>query len=341
MKWNGPYTGTLFGSVGTDGFCNLWLESQTSDIQSGHRYKQIHRIPTKSSRPWQSLDFKSHGLETYLALTSFDGSLSIFEPRDHGDLTDDWLEWSPSSDFHVLEPVPPPSVETGFHVAWCPERVPCFTAVEAGLDKKSMGLVVAAMELARVFRTDKERRLYLAAELTGAQDIVRSVAWSRGSMRGFDVLAAGSKDGIVRLYELHTPHHKRPARTSIDNGVGTPAQQRLKVARSGIGAGLAEMSRAAQPVAEAEEYAHDPSHVVHEVRLVAELRGHLGAVWHVNFSFTGEFLMSTGDDGSVRTWKRDLDGVWNEYAEIEIETMEQEHENGGEEDEDEDEGFDF
>lgn len=38
--------------------------------------------------------------------------------------------------------------------------------------------------------------------------------------------------------------------------------------------------------------------------------------------FLGELLMSTGDDGTVRTWKRAVTGEWLEYAQIETEDLE-------------------
>ena len=122
VRWNGPFTGAMFGSVGIDGYCNLWLESQTAEPLSGKRFQLIHRIPSKSRRPWQSLDFKNINHETYLALTSYDGNLAILEPRDHADLPGDWSDWFSSSDFHIVDPMPPPSEETGFQVAWSPDR---------------------------------------------------------------------------------------------------------------------------------------------------------------------------------------------------------------------------
>lgn len=36
--------------------------------------------------------------------------------------------------------------------------------------------------------------------------------------------------------------------------------------------------------------------------------------------------MSTGDDGTVRTWKQDVDGSWGEYAEIDVEALQEDAE---------------
>ena len=43
-----------------------------------------------------------------------------------------------------------------------------------------------------------------------------------------------------------------------------------------------------------------------------------------NQKTTGQLLMSTGDDATIRTWKKDVDGEWDEYAEIDVETLQQE-----------------
>lgn len=37
---------------------------------------------------------------------------------------------------------------------------------------------------------------------------------------------------------------------------------------------------------------------------------------------SGDLLISTGDDGTVRTWKRGVDRKWYEYAEIDIKSLE-------------------
>jgi len=58
--------------------------------------------------------------------------------------------------------------------------------------------------------------------------------------------------------------------------------------------------------------------VKHQVKKVAELMAHGGSVWRVAFSQLGDLLVSTGDDGSVRTWKKALDGKWLEYAQLDL-----------------------
>ena len=68
--------------------------------------------------------------------------------------------------------------------------------------------------------------------------------------------------------------------------------------------------------------------------MVAELSGHARAAWRVGFSFmgksathncteylhakllSGDLLVSTGDDGVVLVWKKNVDQQWMQYAEV-------------------------
>ena len=56
--------------------------------------------------------------------------------------------------------------------------------------------------------------------------------------------------------------------------------------------------------------------VKQEARLVAELPTHSGAPWRVNWSSMGDLLVSSGDDGTVKVWKKAMDGKWLEAVEI-------------------------
>ena len=244
-----------------------------------------------------AVDVKNIGTETYLATISRDGQLTVSEPADHDDLSDWNVLWQ-----DYLCPTPPRTDETGFALAFHRERLPAWPAVLAGLDRRSLSLAVAVMDTVRVFRTDRDRRFYLAAELTGARGLVRHVAWANGSMRGVDVLATACKDGFVRVYELHTPEGA---------GEVVPRNGSVSKPKSGIGAGLAGGPRAGRV-----EEENRPGRVVQDVRLVAELPAHDGAVWRVAFSQMGDVLVSTGDDGLVYVWKKDVHLQWKRYAEI-------------------------
>ena len=305
---------------------------------SSRRFKQIMGpLASKSQLPWASLDFKNINTETYLALITRDGELSIMEPKDHDMLSSEWTEWTR---FSVCGTPPSRMNEASFKVCFHREKVPCWEAVAAGLDYKALSLAVAAMETVKIYRTDRDRKLYLAAELTGARDLVRDVAWANGSMRGYDVLATASKDGLVRIYELRTP-------PGTDD---RPASQRLKSAmqdverpstnsttrESGISAGFASAARM-QIVQEEDEEA--PGRVRQVAKLVSVLDGHQGkgGVWRVVFSHagtttvdvvgeiantpSGDLLVTTGDDGAVRSYKKAVSGKWLEYAQIDADDL--------------------
>jgi nucleoporin SEH1 len=291
VKWNGPFTGSIIGSIGEDGQFKLWEEDVLQAPDSGRRFQRILSLRSETRIPFCSLDFKNLHMETYVSLITRDGYLSVLEPVDHDNLGG---EWNPRMQRYVCT-TPLRQEETGFRVAWHKEKVPCWTAVEAGLDHQALGLAVAAMNTVKVYRTDKERKWYLAAELTGARGVIRDVAWANGSMRGYDVIATASKDGAVRIYDVSTPQDQASASTAESSPAmdasNTPPAGALgrpqRSAMSGIGAGLAGSSGSREIIRDQDKAA--PGRVKHVVKRVAELTAHGGSVWRVAFSQLGKF----------------------------------------------------
>ncbi|KAJ4291892.1 hypothetical protein N0V90_009789 [Kalmusia sp. IMI 367209] len=315
VKWNGPFMGEVVGSIGEDGRCKLWQEDVTEVPMSGNRFKLIANLASQTNAPFMSLDFKNIMQETWLALITRDGLLLVYEPTDQSNLN----EWSIIAETWVCGNNPPErQEEVGFKVAFHKEKLPCWTAIMAGLDRKSLGLAVAAMNKVLIFRTDKTKRFFRVAELEGARQIIRDVAWANGSMRGYDVLATASKDGAIRIYELSTPHSDKASTTgassasTITNTLSSPQMSKSR-APSGIGAGLAGASKGPQP---AQDHEQGPGRISQVVKLVDELTSHQGAVWRVAFSQMGDLLVTTGDDAAIRTWKKAINGHWLEYSEI-------------------------
>jgi nucleoporin SEH1 len=324
--------GEVLGSIGEDGRCKLWQEDVTEVPMSGNRFKLIANITSPTHAPFMSLDFKNIMQETWLALITRDGYLTVYEPADQSSLN----EWSILAEHWVSEDNPPQrQEEVGFKVVFHREKLPCWTAIMAGLDRKSLSLAVAAMKDVYVFRTDKAKRFFHVAKLEGARQIIRDLAWANGSMRGYDILATASKDGAIRIYELSTPTSGNAstsgASTSMVTDAISPRPGPRKNAPSGIGAGLAGASKAPDTSRENDQY---PGRIRQIVKMTDELTNHHGAVWRVTFSHMGMFrrltinraqltshvgdlLVSTGDDASIRTWKKAVNGRWTEYAEIE------------------------
>jgi nucleoporin SEH1 len=280
--------GEVVGSIGEDGRCKLWQEDVTEVPMSGNRFKLIYNLTSETHAPFMSLDFKNIMQETWLALITRDGYLTVYEPLDQSSLN----EWTVLAEHWVSEDNPPQrQEEVGFKVVFHKEKLPCWTAIMAGLDRKSLSLAVAAMKDVYIYRTDKAKRFFHVAKLEGARQIIRDLAWANGSMRGHDVLATASKDGAIRIYELSTPVSGTSSTdgTSSTSTVTNPISPRpgpRKNAPSGIGAGLAGSSKATDTSRENEQY---PGRIRQIAKLTDELTNHHGAVWRVAFSQMGMY----------------------------------------------------
>jgi len=287
VKWNGPFMGEVLGSIGEDGRCKLWQEDVTEVPMSGNRFKLITNLASPTHAPFMSLDFKNIMQETWLALITRDGYLNVYEPLDQSNLN----EWTVLAEQWIAEDNPPQrQEEAGFKVVFHKEKLPCWTAIMAGLDRKSLSLAVACMKDVYVFRTDKGKRFFSVAKLEGSRQIIRDVAWANGSMRGYDILATASKDGAIRIYQLSTPTSSK-ASTGGASSTGTatalmsPRPGPRKPAPSGIGAGLAGASKTPDSPSDQD---HHPGRIRQTVKLTDELTNHHGAVWRVTFSHMGK-----------------------------------------------------
>lgn len=308
VRWNGPFVGEHIGSIGEDGSLKIWQEDVNELPNSGRRFKKIFQT-TATGLPFMCLDFKDIGTETFMAAITREGKLTVFEPEDHDDLSAWRIMWSED-----LCKAPPRTEESAFRLSWHHEKIPAWPAVLAGLDRKSLSLAVSVGSSVKIYRTDKERKFYTAASLEGAHGLVRDVNWANGSMRGFDTIATASKDGHVRIYELYTPGASSLP-TSLngsvtEHSVSSPAS---RPARSGIGAGLAGGARGRR-----DDNADAPGAVKQESKMVAELEAHKLNPWRVTWSPNADMLLSTGDDGATRIWKKSMDGKWLEAAEIDV-----------------------
>ncbi len=279
--------GEVIGSIGEDGRCKLWQEDVTEVPMSGNRFKLITNLVSQSHAPFMSLDFKNIMQETWLALITRDGYLTVYEPQDQSSLN----EWNILAEHWVSENNPPErQEEVGFKVVFHKEKLPCWTAIMAGLDRKSLSLAVAAMKDVHIYRTDKAKRFFHVTKLDGARQIIRDLAWANGSMRGYDILATASKDGVIRIYELSTPTSGKSSSEGTPSASTEPVSPRpgpRKNAPSGIGAGLAGASKAPEP-----SHDNEPGRIRQIVKLTDELTNHHGAVWRVAFSQMGKFNKS-------------------------------------------------
>ena len=115
---------------------------------------------------------------TYLALLSTDGRLTVSE----NDQPENLSEYTSIDEFTVA-PKPSRGEELAFRVRFDPNPEPCYTALRAGVPSDSLGLVVAAMDTVRVYRSrdivatsigiqQTQKEFYLAVELPGHRGLV-------------------------------------------------------------------------------------------------------------------------------------------------------------------------
>jgi nucleoporin SEH1 len=149
---------------------------------------------------------------TYLALLATDGRLTVYE----NDQPENLSEYASIDEFSVA-PKPNRGEELAFRVRFDPNPEPCYTALRAGVPSDSLGLVVAAMDTVKVYRSrdivatsigvqQTQKEFYLAVELTGHRGLVRDVAWAAGNIRGYDVIATACQDGYARVFRIETPY---------------------------------------------------------------------------------------------------------------------------------------
>jgi nucleoporin SEH1 len=224
--------------------------------------------------------------------------------------------------------------ETSFKVAFDPNLEPCYTAIRQGVPRDALGVVVASMSRASIWRTKEishnvslgsstTKEFYLAAELKGHRGLVRDVAWAPGNIRGYDVVATACKDGFVRVFQVTTPmkgskeprsreYSKMPEKVVVPQRA---AEDGTRNAPSGIGAGLAG-ARPGLTGNRQQDGQGKEGEVVHAAKEVSKLDANRTPVWRVAFDADGQLLGSTGDDGKLLLWRREPSGAWSKSSEL-------------------------
>ncbi|KAJ6172325.1 hypothetical protein N7470_001392 [Penicillium chermesinum] len=297
-SWNGPFTGQHIGSVGEDMKFKIWQEDVTQPPNSGRRFRSIFRMNAPQRHPFVSLDFRNIALESWLALITRDGYLM------------------PIDQFRVCA-APERGEETSFKVQFHHDPTDITHTLVPDSDPKSLSLVVAAMDTVKIYRTDANRRFYHAIELNGHNGLVRDISWANGSVRGYDLIASGGKDGLVRIFEVYTIPANQGSQSQNSHKTERrqqPPSLSRGTSQSGIGNALANRPA---PSAANRQATWD-SQFRHSFKQVACIESNHLDVWQVEFSFAGDSLISSGDDGAVRFWKKSLSGTWLEFAETDL-----------------------
>ena len=274
MKWIQAALGQILASIGEDLQLKVWKEDPSQAPLSGRRFKNIFAQSSAHQVVYVSLDLKTIRHETFLAVITRDGLLSLLEPTKPGEF-DDWKE---VDHFWVCGGRIPRGEETSFKLSFQQAERPNYNAIRAGVDPRALSIAVAAIDVVKIYRVQKpEEGAYQfqspVAELTGSDGLVRDVAWSPEASTMNDLIATAASDGFVRVYEIHTPVKNRgETATSLSSKRTNPLFAANGVSSrngiSGIGAGLAGASRIA-PGARVDV---GTGQIPHEWKLLAELK---------------------------------------------------------------------
>lgn len=265
----------------------LWQEDVTQPPNSGRRFRSIFRMTAPQRHPFVSLDFRNIDLDSWLALITRDGFLVVMEPVNPDGLAD----WQTVDQFRVCS-APQRGEEASFRVQFHHDPVDITNTLLPDSDYKTLSLVVAAMDTIKIYRTDANRHFYHAIELTGHGSLVRDISWANGSVRGYDLIASGCKDGFVRVFEVYTtpsistsnnPH----SRSTTQGPAASPSMR--PAAQSGIGSALANRA----PSSISNRQSTSDSQFKHAFKMVACIDSRHLDVWHVEFSHAGMFSLSS------------------------------------------------
>ncbi|TVY83595.1 Nucleoporin, partial [Lachnellula suecica] len=328
----------LIASIGMDGRFKIWVEDSTLAPGEGkgkgrrfgsHSNKPVWELRSPARAPVLSFSIK-HNPETrhtYLALINRNALLTVYE----NEQPENMENWTELDKMNVCDR-PARGEEVAFKVMFDPNLEPCYAAIRQGVQRDALGIVVASMNKATIWRTKEishsvslagatsSKEFYLAAELKGHKGLVRDVAWAPGSIRGFDVVATACKDGFVRIYEVTTPPKGEKELRSKDYS-SMPEQVVVATQRtpeygarntpSGIGAGLAS-SRLNRP----QESHGKGGEVLHVAKEVSRLEPSGTPMWRVDFDDDGQLLGSSGDDGKLILYRREPKGTWAKSSEL-------------------------
>ena len=261
----------------------IWQEDVTQPPNSGRRFRAIFRMTAPQRHPFVSLDFRNIDLESWLGVITRDGYLMVMEPVSPDSLAD----WQTLDQFRVCA-APERGEETSFKVQFHHDPTDITHTILPDSDRKSLSLVVAAMDTVKVYRTDANRRFYHAIELSGHGGLVRDISWANGSVRGYDLIASGSKDGMVRIFEVYTMLANQGSQNHNPRKTERRQQEQSSSLRatsqSGIGSALASRT----PASVSNRQANGDSQFRHSFKQVACIDSNHLDVWQVEFSFAGK-----------------------------------------------------
>ena len=336
-KFTSPLVGSYIGSIGADLCFKVWEEEVNHAPNSGRRFKNIATIPSTPRVPFTSFDFRTvDQVYTYLALIDRQGLLSIYEPSDPDNLG----EWTLLDQFHVCSPIPNRGDETSFKLCFDQNMTPLSYMNSLSDDNKQLGILVSSFNEVKLYHATADADIPSShANENGASHrltfheclrlpthpaLIRSIGWAPSNIRGTERIATCCKDGSIRVFEIAV----EPAFNTANVSSPTPTQRGEKnITRnrppqqssltSAI-TGRPNTSASSTPRA-AKSYVFP---FVYQIEHISTLSAH-GDAWTVTWDRQGITLMTGGNDGITKLWKKSIpDGKWLLFAEHSVQTDE-------------------
>lgn len=329
-KWFHVSTGTHFVTLGNDLQMRIWTEDVYQAPMSGRRFRKLATIKSEQLIPFTSVDVKTVGENTYIAVIDRQGLLSIYEPT----RVDEFHDWSLIDQFYVHNPVPERSEHTSFRVQFDPNLFSLPYQNSLSDDAEQISLAVTGLSKFKVYRSTSDtqavnalinsqqtagvpgkgtNRLKLFEVAAGPSStansgtssfLLRDLAWCSDNHMGRDIIATASIDGELRIYSMvvgttSTTGPAKPRDSSIQ--AGRSLTQGLQ---SNPTTALHQSNSSPTSGTEINLRVNHPFIYSHTLTLLYEIpNAHIDA-WSVRWDSQGEALLSSGSDGSVKVWKR-------------------------------------
>ena len=252
MQWIASNLGQFFATIGGDNKFKLWREDPSQMAKSGRRFRCIYSQSPPNHVSYVSFGSKTIKHEVYLSLITHDGLLNLLEPSDPESLG----SWNQADSIYPFGQHPR-GTEARFRLSIHQSESPSSNAAFAGADSQAISLAVSAINLIKIYRAIKpsepsegNHQFYEMVEMCTENAIINEIAWAPGCLHPYNIVAAACDDGSVRMYRIDVfPDVDNPFRAlnefSQSNGKGSHIF--VDNAPSGIGAGLAGMSRRKGP----------------------------------------------------------------------------------------------
>ena len=284
MKWNSTLSHDILASISEDLKLKIWREDENESPGSGRRWKVIFRQSSAHATVYTSLSFINLQHETFLAIVTRDGLLSLLEPVNalHYD------DWKETDQIWVCGASLGRNFVSNFKLAFKPADSIDYYA-DGGAAGKALTIAVAALEAVKVYRIvstgrDGPYRFHnVAAELGGSRGMVRDVAWAPRSFSPRSLIATTSVDDYLRIYQLTPNVHGENSQSAKSRQPSTAVSK-----SSGISAGLTGTSRVAA------DWPAEAGQIIYEVKMVAELKQE--GVWKIEWLRGGRHGTSNGCD---------------------------------------------